>query len=344
MIKINHNLLIVALLSISSLSNAYYNPKPNGQQPDLLLAAAENSGLQLKASDTLKIGIVADVHIRDGNRAQLADWGTVIIWLEAFLNNMEQWKADFNIELGDFNDGHNINPEKGDGHEDRLIKGKAVWETSMSNWRSHKVPFYYVMGNHEVQNGRDNKVIAELKGMQGNYYSFEKKGVHFIVLDTNYEGLKSPQAFIIPEEQVEWLKKELASTDKTTIVFLHCPIDTYFGIGGTRPDTQKLYNTVENEEQIRKILEEDGDVILVLEGHSHNGLGPIPNEPKESITNGIRYWFLPSFNASASCYGKLMITDNSCSIEIINNPEAINGNNERGDVFKMQNYSFTYKK
>jgi hypothetical protein len=335
--------LVIILLNVYLVSTAFYKPEFKNKQPDASFFFAGKEVRPESKLDTLRIGIVADVHIRDGNRAQLVDWGQVKIWLEEFLNKMEDWNADFNIELGDLNDGHNINPEKGDGHEDRILKGKAVWETSMADWRKHKVPFYYVMGNHEVQNGRDNKVIAALKGMPGNYYSFDKKGYHFIVLDTNFSGKNNPRTFRIPEEQVEWLKKDLAATNKKTIVFVHCPIDTYFGLGGTRPDKQSDYNTVENEEEIRKILEDDGNVILVVEGHSHNGLGPIPNEPKESITNGIRYWFAPSFNASVSCYAKLIITDKSCSIEFFNDPNGMNAMDEKGSLYKMPSYSFTYE-
>jgi hypothetical protein len=84
---------------------------------------------------------------------------------------MEAWQADFNIELGDLNDGHIANHAPGDGHEDRINKGMAVWKTSMAAGRSHKVPGYSVMGNHEVQNGRTHEAMAELKGMPGNYYS-----------------------------------------------------------------------------------------------------------------------------------------------------------------------------
>jgi hypothetical protein len=298
--------------------------------------------LESEGENSIKIGIVADVHIRDGNRAQLADWNIVKPWLETFLNRMEEWKADFNIELGDLNDGHTINPEKGDGHEDRLIKGKAVWESSMAGWRKHKVPFYYVMGNHEVQNNRNNDTIAKLKGMPGSYYSFDKKNYHFIILDTNYRGLEISNTFRIPKEQLDWLKQDLASTSKKTILFLHCPIDTAFGIGGTKPVISKAYNTVENEEEVRKILEEAGNVILVLEGHAHSGMGPEANEPKESITNGIRYWYVPSFNASISCYAKLTISKKGCKIEYDNDPNAINGAGEKGSNFKMTSYSFDF--
>jgi hypothetical protein len=296
------------------------------------------------ASDnTVKIGIVADVHVRVGNRAQLLDWDVVRPALEKFLDSMEEWKADFNIELGDLNDGHTPDASIGDSHEDRIIKGMAVWETSMADWRKHKVPFYYVMGNHEVQSGRDNVVMAELKGMPGNYYSFDKKGYHFVVLDSNYSGIKNPRTFRIPEEQINWLKKDLASTDKKTVVFLHCPVDTYFGVGGSRPDMQKEYNSVENEEELRKILEDDGDVIIVMEGHAHSGVAIQANEPKESVTNGIRYWYVPSFNASVFCQAKLTLTDQGASIEFSNDPNAANATGDRGDTYKLPSFSFTYK-
>lgn len=191
--------------------------KISEKQPNIPLCLSDNKVSVYSKADTCKIGIVADVHVRDGNRSQLLNWAQLRPQLEKFLDNMEEWKADFNIELGDFIDGHNIDPDKGDGYKERIMKGKAVWETSMAAWRKHKIPFYCVMGNHEVQNGRDNIAMAELKGMPGNYYSFDKKGYHFIVLDTDYSGKISRTSFIIPEEQLKWLKKDLAASDKKII-------------------------------------------------------------------------------------------------------------------------------
>jgi hypothetical protein len=183
-----------------------------GGSPDTRTPA--DSGDLARSDTTLRVGIAADVHIRDGNRAQLKEWSHVKEWMKRFLDSMEAWEADFNIELGDFIDGHEPDPASGDGHEDRIQKGKAVWETSMAPSRTHKVPYYYVMGNHEVQNGWSNAKMAKTKGMPANHYSFDKKGYHFIVLDTNYSGLTNPKSFRIPAQQVSWLRGDVTAMFK----------------------------------------------------------------------------------------------------------------------------------
>lgn len=121
--------------------------------------------------------------------------------------------------------------------------------------------------------------------MPGRYYSFDKGDFHFIVLDGNnlYDGKEykpyaranyyvdsKMRAFMDPE-QMEWLKKDLAATDKRCIIFSHQSIDT----------------SMNNGSEVRSILEEENrrsgfqKVALAFSGHDHS------NYTKE--INGITY-------------------------------------------------------
>jgi hypothetical protein len=296
------------------------------------IAALLLGGAAFAQTETIRIGIVADMHVRDTARAQLTAWSQTGPWLKEFLVRMAAWKSDFNIELGDMNDSHD---STGPGNLDRVRLGMSVWKTS-------KAPHYSVMGNHETaRNARAD--VVPIKGMPGSYYSFDAKGYHFVVLDSNAEDFGATK-HAVSAEQLTWLKRDLAGTKATTVVFIHCPIDTFFGDRDGADGKGRAYNQVQNEAEVRKVLEDAGNVILVVEGHAHSGKGPIPNEPKETVLNKIRYWYIPSFTASVFCYGKLTLAPNRCALEITNDPEGTNGAGEKGSIFKMQSYRFDYKR
>lgn len=121
--------------------------------------------------------------------------------------------------------------------------------------------------------------------MPGRYYSFDKGDFHFIVLDGNnlYDGKEyrhyakanyyvNPEyrAFIDPG-QMEWLKKDLASTHKRCILFSHQSIDTF----------------VKNGKDVRQILENENEragfkkIVLAFSGHNHSNYS--------KVINGITY-------------------------------------------------------
>ena len=73
----------------------------------------------------------------------------------------------------------------------------------------------------------------------------------------------------IPQQQVEWLAADLKTAAKPTVVFVHQRLDVANAYG------------VKNAAQVRKVLEESGNVRAVLQGHSHK------NDVQE--INGIHY-------------------------------------------------------
>jgi predicted phosphodiesterase len=109
----------------------------------------------------------------------------------------------------------------------------------------------------------ENSGIAQDK----SYYSFDKGGLHCIVLDANFtsDGIPYDHGNFdwtdanIPEEEQDWLKNDLSNSNKPVIVFLHQLLD---GEGS-------VY--IKNATQVRKILEASNKVIAVFQGHHHAG-------------------------------------------------------------------------
>jgi len=95
------------------------------------------------------------------------------------------------------------------------------------------------------------------------YYSFDSKGVHFVVLDACFTSQAMPYGDVrfgwkdanIPPQELEWLEKDLASTDKPVIVFCH---QLLHGEGS---------HYVNNAAEVRQVLEEDKNVLGVFTGH-----------------------------------------------------------------------------
>jgi hypothetical protein len=99
--------------------------------------------------------------------------------------------------------------------------------------------------------------------MPSNYYSFDRNGFHFIVLDGNDEKDPPQQGYarFMGAAQQAWLKEDLKQTRKPVVIFSHQSLEDPEG--------------VENAGEVRKILEEarfrsgDQKVIACFSGHHH---------------------------------------------------------------------------
>jgi Icc protein len=139
---------------------------------------------------------------------------------------------------------------------------------------------YYVMGEHDYYLDL-GEYWSKLFGPQ--HYSFDHKGVHFVVLNSvlTYDewtherwptaeqrmlemaGLDNPNGspFMVGEKQRAWLKRDLEGVDKKTpvVVVSHSPIQKIF----------KNWNFwTEDAEQVQQLLAKF-DKATVLYGHVH---------------------------------------------------------------------------
>lgn len=211
-----------------------------------------------KEVQPVRFAIVSDLHAPD-----MPDG---LERMKAVVEAANRENVDFLIQLGDF-----IRLDSSD------IPYQKVWD----EFKGEK---YHVLGNHDLDKYTKEEYVAGLN-MPGRYYSFDKGDFHFIVLDGNniYDGKEytpygranyyvdsKMRAFMDPE-QMEWLKKDLAATDKRCIIFSHQSIDT----------------SMNNGSEVRSILEEENrrsgfqKVALAFSGHDHS------NYTKE--INGITY-------------------------------------------------------
>jgi 3',5'-cyclic-AMP phosphodiesterase len=121
---------------------------------------------------------------------------------------------------------------------------------------------FYVPGEHDVLND-DGKMFRERFAAQAQgegWYSFDKKGAHFVGL-VNVLNLKAGGLGSLGPEQLEWLERDVAGLKSSTpiVVFAHIPLWAVYPQWGWGTD---------DSEQALSYLKRFGSV-TVLNGHIH---------------------------------------------------------------------------
>lgn len=202
----------------------------------------------------IRMGIFTDAHYAEG----LTTCKTRTCW-----QSMEKVKrvlaalsdADLIVQLGD------------------LINVSGDHETDLKNIRamqnllnSYGKTCLSVLGNHDVE---AEKKYVFLPGQKQGYYSVDLDEVRLIVLDgcftsegesyedTGWDWTDS----LIPDHELQWLRETLDAAAGGAVVFCHQNLDAREG------DPHVIRNAAE----VRRILEESGKVMAVLQGHCHSG-------------------------------------------------------------------------
>jgi predicted MPP superfamily phosphohydrolase len=171
---------------------------------------------------------------------------------------------------------------------------KAQWEIFQKVLKNEcSLPVVHCIGNHDVWGwGLDDESVRkdslygkqwaiEEFGLESRYYSFDKTGWHFIVLDSTYQVERTdPEESCytakLDEEQFEWLKKELKEVPKEMpiCVLSHIPIICFCAF--LDGDNEKSGDWVVpgawmhiDARQIKDLFKAHKNVRLCLSGHMH---------------------------------------------------------------------------
>ena len=154
---------------------------------------------------------------------------------------------EFLLHTGDIS--HLSRPEQFDT-VDQILKGASAKDV------------FYVPGEHDVLDD-DGKQYLERYGKRtkgSGWYSFDKKGVHFVGL-VNVVNLKAGGLGTLGGEQLEWLERDVKQLKSSTpiVVFAHIPLWSVYPEWG--------WGT-EDSAQALGYLKKFGSV-TVLNGHIH---------------------------------------------------------------------------
>ena len=222
----------------------------------------------------LSFGIVTDAHYADTDSNGTRQYRESATKMTECVALMNAKKVDFLIELGDFKD-------QGSPREEETLKHLGVIEKLYGQFNGAR---YHVLGNHDMDSISKQQFLAHVHNTgiekEATYYSFDSKGFHFVVLDANCKADESDYDHgnfhwsdtNIPLKQLDWLKKDLASSSTPVIVFVHQQLDT---TGQT---------AVKNAAKIRQVLQDSKKTLAVFQGHHHAG--------HYSYIEGIHYYTL----------------------------------------------------
>ncbi len=172
--------------------------------------------------------MITDLHYADRDSVSGRMYRESTAKLAEFVEVMNREKVDFVVELGDYKD-QDIQPDP--------EKTLSYLRTIEAVFAGFKGPRYHVLGNHD----EDSLTKAEFLGVAGNsgipadrtYYSFDVRGVHFVVLDPNFRsdgkefgrGAFAWEDCNLPPAELDWLKADLAAGQGPAVVFIHQQLD-----------------------------------------------------------------------------------------------------------------------
>lgn len=161
-------------------------------------------------------------------------------------------------------------------------------KAQLANWSAQvaenvSIPYFSLMGNHDLwgwaHNASGDRSVArrmaqEAFRMPARYYTFERGGWRFVMLDSIQPG---PFGYStqIDEDQLNWLAKELPKTDLPTVLCSHAPLLSVTGMLLTSPTPTHLTprfapnRLVSNTKQVLKLLDNNANVKACLSGHTH---------------------------------------------------------------------------
>lgn len=222
----------------------------------LVLAAASLSSRRSFAdaeAPRLRVGLITDLHYADKATAGTRHYRETLGKLEEAATQFENEQPTFLVELGDLIDA-----------ADSVAVEQSYLKTINGEFSAICQDRHYVLGNHCVDTLKKEEFLAGVE-QENSYYSFDRGGIHFVVLDSCFRSDGTPYGrknfkwtdANISDAELEWLEADLKASDKQVVVFAHQRLDVTNN------------HSVKNNAEVRRVLESSGNVLAVFQGHSH---------------------------------------------------------------------------
>jgi len=217
------------------------------------LASSDTAGAQESPEPVLRVGLITDLHHAEKEAANNRFYREARTKLRESIDHFNRTGVDSIVELGDIIDA-------AEDLQDEIGYLQAI-EAEFARARAER---HYVLGNHCVWL-LTKEQFREHTAAKESYYSFDRGGFHFVVLDAcfrqdgvpygerNFEWTDTD----IPPAERDWLRSDLDRTTLPVIVFAH-----------QRIDLENRY-AIKSSPEVRAILERSGSVRAVFQGHSH---------------------------------------------------------------------------
>lgn len=252
----------------------------------------------------MKFAVMTDLHTDIIHDAEVR--------LDSFVSACLQNKVDFAVQLGDFIQPpgpyrYTCNKDRVTMYMKNILNGRGLSKQEKSRLfdklTKAGIDVYHVLGNHDLDFHSKDDVVKYL-GMPGGYYSFDRCGYHFVVLDVNYmckDGVVTDFEYgnyqnymfmpdepfpYVPEAELNWLKDDLDKALYPTIVFSHEGVNEGFLNALNYKEIFDIFENAPNK------------VILCMNGHKHEDMHTLErNIPVYSLNSISGYSVPPAFEA-----------------------------------------------
>ena len=216
----------------------------------------------------LKAAIITDIHYGIDSGRRMGSKAPTMI--EHFIDAVNNYDPDLVIDMGD-----RVSARGEEQDRDFMTELR-------SKFNRLAAPVNSVIGNHDVKylSPDDNETIM---GSPASSYSRDVNGYHLVFWNPNVDRAPGQGLFLKPGD-LEWLKDDLASTDKPAVIFSHVPLDnlphetpdeltggsdteTAADTNDTAPISSRFFYP--EAAQIREVIENAGNVVLCMAGHRH---------------------------------------------------------------------------
>lgn len=256
----------------------------------------------------IRFGVIADAHLDVQGQNGMKMSKASLRCIQKTVQDLNQEGVSFVIVAGDLLlDGEKRNAEAIKDELDAL-----------------KMPYYVVAGNHDYmpldpdkrREGFDYISIHEfINFFQGHGYNTSGKryyaqeivpGFRVIGLDACLPEVKGKWGGVLPQEQLDWLDKQLNShADALNLIVMHHNAVRW--TADEVPGGPKQWFAIDNDQEFRKLMSKHAPAApVVLSGHRHLGL-------HFSKINDVYYFALPSVNSHPMRYTIFSITNESIS-------------------------------
>lgn len=209
---------------------------------------------------------------------------------DQLINEINKQKPDVSICLGDL-------IEDKFEHDEDIANYAYIW----NRLKAIQVPFYSVIGNHDLRTMNSRKEIEEIMGYENGTFSFDLNGYHFVILTTDirsefgmdYGGILKSQ--YMSEKEIIWLKEDLQKNKLPCVIFTHLGLAEDKQVGnywfGNNPERGLMFN----RKEVKDIIKADDNVIAIFNGHQH--------WTKQIEEDGKNYYILGSLTENINMDG-----------------------------------------
>lgn len=225
----------------------------------------------------LKLAVITDIHNGKDSGRRLGSKAPYLV--ERFVKAANNFEPDMAVDMGD-----RVSGGSKENDETYMTELKDLFNKLAA-------PVHSLIGNHDIKylSREENEEIMDSPSTS---HSMDINGYHLTFwnpnVDTNDDG-----ELYLTKEDLDWLKDDLAKTDKPTILFSHAGLENVEA--DPEGDNIDNLNEIDNRffypesKKVRRILEKSGNVILAMSGHRHRKrvreINGIHYVTQQSLTN-----------------------------------------------------------